>query len=217
VTRAPRPARARRRPPRPRHAYHHGNLRQALIDAALVAIAKEGPEAFTLRDAARRAGVSAGAPYRHFRDKEELLAAVAADAAERIGAVMVEAVARAGSEPLARFRATGIAYVRFAVTNPAHFRVMNRPGMAARVPEPQRAAEEAWRQQEYRALAEAQARGEIAAVPLEEIMAAAYCLVHGLAHAIVEGQEGFRGLDADAATAVAMAVTGVFGVGLIPR
>src|SRR5260221_568336 len=113
-------------PRRAKKSYHHGNLRRALLDAGLAAITEDGPERFTLRDVARRAGVSPAAPYRHFADKEALLAAVVAESAARLGEVMQAAVA--GTEdPLDRFRRTGIAYVRFAAERPAHFRAMTNP------------------------------------------------------------------------------------------
>jgi AcrR family transcriptional regulator len=66
--------------------YHHGNLKEALLDAAVAMIAETGPRGFTLREAARRAGVSHNAPYRHFRDRNDLLAAVATDGFDRLNA-----------------------------------------------------------------------------------------------------------------------------------
>jgi len=76
--------------PKPR-SYHHGNLKQALLDASLELIRKSGPGGFTLREVARMAGVSHNAPYRHFRDKEELLAELAAEGFRRLTAAMVKA------------------------------------------------------------------------------------------------------------------------------
>src|SRR5579871_1734507 len=78
--------------PRP---YHHGHLKKALLDAALALIAETGARGFTLREAARRAGVSHNAPYRHFRDKDDLLAAVAADGFDRLGEAMTRAAGKA--------------------------------------------------------------------------------------------------------------------------
>src|SRR5580700_9985299 len=69
-------------------SYHHGNLKEVLLDAALALISEVGPQAFTLREVARRAGVSHNAPYRHFRDKDELLAVVAVQGFERLTAAM---------------------------------------------------------------------------------------------------------------------------------
>jgi AcrR family transcriptional regulator len=110
-----------------RGKYHHGNLRRALIDAALWLIAEEGATSFTLREVARRAGVSHTAPYRHFADKIALLAAVAEEGFRAMREYMLEAYAHAPQEPLARFQALGIAYVRFALNHPSHFRVMFGP------------------------------------------------------------------------------------------
>ncbi len=198
-----------------RRSYHHGNLRPALIEATLRAIAEDGPDGFTLRDVARRAGVSAAAPYRHFRDKEELLAAVAGECAERIGDAMDKAVAATPGNALDKFRATGIAYVQFVVAHPEHFRALNIPGIVARMPEEQRKAWDAWNTEQGQALAAAQAAGVIAPMPLDDLVLAANALVHGLGHLIVEGALGE--VTRERATELATAVTGVFGIGLLPR
>jgi AcrR family transcriptional regulator len=105
--------------PRP---YHHGNLKQALLQAALELIAETGPRGFTLREAARRAGVSHNAPYRHFRDKEHLLAAVSTDGFDRLTRALAAAGPKAG--PLDRLRLSGVAYVDFALRWPQHFAAM---------------------------------------------------------------------------------------------
>jgi AcrR family transcriptional regulator len=196
-------------------SYHHGNLRAALIKATLRAIAEDGPEGFTLRDVARRAGVSPAAPYRHFEDKDELLAAVAGECAERIGAMMDEAVSAESGDALAKFRASGIAYVRFVVAHPEHFRALNVPGIAAKMPDEQRSQWDAWNTAQRDALAGAQAAGVIADLPLDDLCLAAGALVHGLGHMIVEGKLGE--VDAARAEQLAIAVTGVLGAGLIPR
>ena len=102
--------------------YHHGDLRRVLLEAAVEAIGQVGPAAVSLRDLARRAGVSHAAPAYHFGDKAGLLTAIAADGFERLGAALRDAYARTGS-----FLEVGVAYVRFAVTHRAHFEVMFRP------------------------------------------------------------------------------------------
>ncbi|MCC6998356.1 MAG: TetR/AcrR family transcriptional regulator [Deltaproteobacteria bacterium] len=120
------------KPPKPkpkaapaREHYHHGELRRALIDAALELIGSGGPEAFTLREAARRLGVNHRAAYRHFADKETLLAAVAEQGFWALLGAAREAVgALPEATPEARLLAIGRAYVRFCAMNPAHFRVM---------------------------------------------------------------------------------------------
>lgn len=103
--------------------YHHGNLREALIEAALKLIAETGAKGFTLRELARRAGVSHNAPYRHFESKDELLSAVAAQGFEELDESMKSA-ARRESTSLEQWRATGIAYIDFALRRPEHFTVM---------------------------------------------------------------------------------------------
>ena len=103
--------------------YHHGNLRTALVDAAVALIGEVGPRAFTLREAARRAGVSHNAPYRHFAGKDELLAAVAAEGFDRLAAAMRKAMAPAKSAR-ERLELCGCGYVEFALRWPHHLVVM---------------------------------------------------------------------------------------------
>lgn len=107
-----------------RGSYHHGDLRRALIQAAVDLMARAGVDALTLRAAARRAGVSAAAPYRHFADKQALLAAVAEEGFRAMVEEMRRASAEHSTEPLAALRAVGLAYVGFARRHPSHFRVM---------------------------------------------------------------------------------------------
>jgi AcrR family transcriptional regulator len=102
--------------------YHHGDLPRALLDAAIQAILEVGPAAVSLRDLARRAGVSHAAPAHHFGDKAGLLTAVAADGFRRLAVTLRETHEATGS-----FLEVGVAYVRFAVTHRAHFEVMFRP------------------------------------------------------------------------------------------
>jgi AcrR family transcriptional regulator len=208
---------------KPRTKYHHGDLRNALIEAALAIIAEDGPEGFTIRDAARRAGVSSAAPYRHFTDREDLLAAVAADCMQRLGDAMDRAIEAAGTgDPLAVYRATGIAYVRFAAEHPAHFRVMSMPQMAARTPPEVGAGFDDWVAGMTARLAAAQAAGTIAPMPLEHVLLAANCLTYGLARMVVDGHPmlailGDAASSPGAAAALAEMVTGVLGIGLLPR
>lgn len=110
--------------------YHHGDLRRALVEAALALVTEEQDWGFSLREAARRAGVSHNAPYKHFADKRDLLAAVAAVGFEALRARLVSAVAEAQS-PEAALLAIGVAYVRFGMENPAHYRLMFGPTLTA--------------------------------------------------------------------------------------
>src|SRR3954465_4115916 len=114
----------KRKPARP--TYHHGDLRRELLDASIAVRAERGIEAMSLRDVARQAGVSPAAPYHHFASKDALLDAIAVDGFMQLAHVMIAAREAAGSEPTARLRAIGEAYVRFALERPAHFHVMFR-------------------------------------------------------------------------------------------
>ena len=107
----------------PSKPYHHGDLRAALIDAALVLLPETGVARLSLRAIARKAGVSQTAPYSHFKNKEALLAAVAAVGFQKLSATMAARAAQAES-PSDQLRAFGIGYVRFALDNPTHFRLM---------------------------------------------------------------------------------------------
>jgi AcrR family transcriptional regulator len=125
------PARARaravgRRPAveKKRGRYHHGDLRRALLDAALEVLDREEASALTLREVARRAGVTHAAPYRHFADKEALLAAVAEEGFQMLTAAMRERAAPVKGDPRKELEAIGTAYVCFATTQRAHFQVM---------------------------------------------------------------------------------------------
>jgi AcrR family transcriptional regulator len=103
--------------------YHHGDLRRALIDAASRVLESEGPSALSLRAVAREAGVSPAAPYHHFKDKTELLEAVAHEGWTLLDAALAAAKAKAPSAAEA-MNELGVAYVCFARENPALYRVM---------------------------------------------------------------------------------------------
>ncbi len=119
------PARPRRQPAASK-PYHHGDLRRVLINAALELAEEGGPEAVSVREAARRAGVSAAAPFRHFDSRNALMTAVAEEAQRRFRAEIERALAEApADDPLQRFRSFGLAYLRWAMKNPAHFEIIS--------------------------------------------------------------------------------------------
>jgi AcrR family transcriptional regulator len=109
--------------------YHHGNLKEALINAALELIAKKGPAGFTFAEAARWAGVSPAAPYRHFRDRDELLADVARRGFEQFAAALERAWGAGKPEPFTAFERLGKAYLEFARTEPAYYSAMFEAGV----------------------------------------------------------------------------------------
>ena len=121
---------ARSDPDEARTPYHHGDLRRALVDAALALVTEEQDWGFSLREAARRAGVSHNAPYKHFTDKRDLLAAVAATGFEALRACLLAAVAETHSADAALL-AIGTTYVRFGLGNPARYRLMFGPTLTA--------------------------------------------------------------------------------------
>ena len=106
--------------------YHHGSLREALIEAAEAVIAERGVDGFSLRETARRAGVSPAAPQHHFGDARGLLTALATRGFQNLGDALAEADSDAGPSPAKRLRAQGAAYVRFALARPSQFDIMWR-------------------------------------------------------------------------------------------
>ena len=117
-------------------AYHHGDLRQALIEAALRTIEIAGAEALSLRELAETAGVSRAAPYRHFADRDDLLAHVAARGFEDLN-VGYEAALAGPGDGAARLRAAGLVYVDFAERRPGLFKLMFESDFLARTPPPE--------------------------------------------------------------------------------
>lgn len=107
-----------------RRGYHHGNLREALVQAAVALIAEHGPAGFTVAEAARLAGVSPGAPYRHFRDAEALLAEVARQGFERFADALALAWDEGAPDPLRAYEAMGRAYLGFARDEGAYYAAM---------------------------------------------------------------------------------------------
>src|SRR3954447_22581965 len=113
-----------------RRGYHHGNLREALIAAALDLIAAKGPAGFTFAEAARQAGVSPAAPYRHFRDRDALMADVAKRGFEHFEQRLAAAWNEGRPSPLAALERVGGAYLTFAREEPAYFSAMFEAGLA---------------------------------------------------------------------------------------
>ena len=114
----------------PKRGYHHGNLRQALIDAALLLIEEKGPQGFTLSEAAKKAGVTPAAVYRHFEGREDLIAAGALQGYGIFGDLMEYAFQSGQPSALASFEATGRAYLAFAAKYPGHYQAMFESGLS---------------------------------------------------------------------------------------
>jgi AcrR family transcriptional regulator len=179
----------------PRRRYHHGDLKAALVAAAVELIAERGVRDFSLAEVSRRLGVTVAAPYRHFADRDELLAAVAVAAFAALGASVAADVAGAGP-PARRLASLAGAYVRFAATNRGLFGVLFGSGIDKdRFPEVRQAAEpvEAVLTSCVGLIC---GEGTAAASALTDAVAAA---AHGYATLLLDGTFG----DADAAGEVA--------------
>ncbi|MBT2334352.1 TetR/AcrR family transcriptional regulator [Variovorax paradoxus] len=171
-------------------AYHHGNLREALIEAAVALIERDGLDKLSVREAAKRAGVSPGAPFRHFATKTALLTAVAEQATQRLRAHVEEAVAAAAdAPPLVRFGAIGHAYIEWARTNPTHFRVISERSLIDYDSSPSlRSDNETIRARMRKLFDEAFAQsGSAASADAAHAQIAARALVYGLARMAVDG------------------------------
>src|SRR5262245_51030631 len=114
-----------------KESYHHGDLRRALLDATLELVDRYGPQGFTLRAAARAAGVTPAATYHHFKDKDALVAAVAEEGFELLDVELKAAAQRPAPSPRDRSHNVGVAYVLFAIKHPTRFRVMVGYGIKA--------------------------------------------------------------------------------------
>jgi AcrR family transcriptional regulator len=187
-------------------SYHHGNLRRALIDAALELIEKEGAAALSLRAAARRAGVSAAAPYRHFASREALLAAVAEEGFRLLGEKIRRAIA-AHDDPARRLGESGIAYVLFAAAQPSRYNIMFSPELADRTAHPSlEAAADDTSRLLLGAVRDYQEAGWMESRDPGELVLSAWSSVHGLASLITSGHVRAPGSDPDRIEQIARSV-----------
>lgn len=168
-------------------AYHHGDLRRALLDAALAQVQQEGTGSLSLREVARRAGVTHAAPYRHFPNKEALVAAVAEEGFRTLREEMLAAV-DPDAPPLTRLQQSGVGYVLFAVKHPSHFRVMYGVKIEGgeEHPELMEAGNAAFAVL-YELIEEGLRAGELREDPAMSLALSAWSVVHGLASLLVEG------------------------------
>ena len=128
-----------------KRGYHHGNLRQALVEAALALIEEKGPTGFTLSEAAKQAGVTPAAVYRHFQGREDLIAEAARQGYEIFSDVVEYAYEKGQPSALAAFEATGRAYLAFARKYPGHYIAMFESGISVnRTPELAAVSRRAW-------------------------------------------------------------------------
>jgi AcrR family transcriptional regulator len=173
---------------KPAGSYHHHDLRQALLQGALQLIVRHGPEALTLRAVAQLAGVSHAAPYRHFADKEALLAAVAEEGFRGLEALMAAAQHKFEHDPTRALEASGVAYVTYAVEHPARFQVMfthQIPKGSGRHPALDAAAGAAF-ERLVATVRAGQAAGRFRGSDPLPSAVAAWSVAHGLSHLMVE-------------------------------
>ena len=173
-----------------RTSYHHGNLAEALIAATVEIIEERGVEHLSVREAAKRAGVSPGAPFQHFRSKTALLTAVAEQAMGRLTESVTAAQEKADPErPIAVLEAIGRGYLQWALANPTHFEIINsRTLIDFEASDSLRTQNEAIRQRMFELLREARERGHlIEGQDLNYIVLTARALVYGLARMAIDG------------------------------
>ncbi|WP_076866956.1 TetR/AcrR family transcriptional regulator [Bradyrhizobium mercantei] len=217
---------AGRRPAKPRPArtpaakpYHHGDLRRVLLDAAMQLVGEGGPEAVSVREAARRAGVSPGAPFRHFPSRDALMNAVAEEAQRRFRAEIEAALAGAPSgDPLGRFRRLGIAYLRWAMQNPTHFEIIS----SRRFFDHDRSVGVSSDNAELiglteRTLAEALSAGQLGAHDLKQVQIAGRALVYGFARMHIDGHLPRWGVADAEAEQMAADIVDLFIAGITRR
>ena len=201
-----------------RDSYHHGNLRQALVEATAALIEEAGPQSFTLAEAARRAGVSAAAPYRHFRGRDDLLEEVArqgfVDFADRIEAAFDGGRPR----PLSAFLRMGQAYLAFARERPGHYMAMFESGVAiGGNAELAKASDRAERILTAAAAALFQHLPEAERPPARMVANHIWAMSHGVVELFSRGRPGSRSPIEPAELLESGALIYLRGLGLIPR
>lgn len=166
--------------------YHHGNLRQAVIDSALQLIAEQGIDSLTLREIANRVGVSRMAPYRHFENKAALLVVLAQQGFQ---ALYLRLQTVSSAHPLAKLQALGVTYILYAVENPVHYRVMFDSSLSDRSAHPP-LYQTALQNFEclVQVLVECQQAGLIGTGDTKELAQIQWSLVHGLSMLLIDRQ-----------------------------
>ena len=171
------------------HAYHHGNLKEALIAASLDILSKNGIEGLSLRNVARQIGVSHTAPYNHFPDKQALLAAISTAGYEQLYLILLDAFVKTKNTPAEIIPEVAWAYLQFALENPAKFKLMFSGAL-----------EEERNHPDYEAISLksialfeeiilfCQEKGQLPAGNVEQIAVKLWSLVHGFTYLMLENQ-----------------------------
>lgn len=177
--------------------YHHGNLRQTLVEAALQLALEHGPQGVSVREAARRAGVSSGAPFRHFPSRRALMTAVAEEATERLRIEVGRSIRPADRTAHQRLAALGRGYLRWAANHPAHFRIVSaRDQIDLAGSAGLQRGMQAVRDQTEETIRQAQAQGSIAAEhDAGQLALLSRACGYGLARMRADGHLGQWGVD----------------------
>jgi len=205
--------------PPARRDYHHGNLRQALIDAALELLREGGGDAVSVREAARRAGVSPGAPFRHFPTKTALMTAVAEESMHRFRGEIDAALEQTpASDPLRRLRAIALAYLRWAIRNPAYFEVHSTQRLFDFDTAATLHADDAHiRAATRETVAEAARQGLLRSNDHDVVQIAGRAMVYGFARMKIDGHFARWGIAEKRAESMAEAVVDLFIDGISKR
>jgi len=190
--------------------YHHGNLKNVLIEAAIAQIATHGARALSLRELARSIGVSHASTYRHFPNKESVLATIAEQGFEKLTRAMEEAARPHTGDPLEMLQATGVAYVDFGVSHPHHLQVMfgdliTHHDIYPALVEASKKAYEVL----VSVVRDGQQTGRIVAQDERLVALAAWAQVHGLAMLIASGQIRSEGAERIEHKSLAASVLGL--------
>lgn len=186
--------------------YHHGDLRRVLVAATIDLIDEKGLDGVSVREVAKRAGVSPSAPFRHFPTRVALLTAVAEDAMDRLVAAIDDALADAeGDTALQRFRAVGVGFLRWAITNRTHFQVISTRDVIAFGSSSLSERHQALQMQMRALLEEAAQAGDLKGDPTLQ-MIAGRALAYGLARMFLDGQFPSWGLSEDDALATSLRI-----------
>jgi AcrR family transcriptional regulator len=200
----------------PRDTFHHGNLREALIEAAIALVEEGGPENVSLREAAKRTGVSSGAPFRHFPNRTTLMTAVAEEAMRRLRAGIDGALKKSTEQdPLLRFREMGYAYLNWAVGNPAYLRVISDRRLIEFDSSASLQADNVHLQEIMMGLLEqADAQGYLRSSDRNAVPLAARALSYGLARMYIDGHLPQWGVDQQGAVRAMRATLDQFVEGI---
>jgi AcrR family transcriptional regulator len=190
--------------PRKKRTYHHGDLRRTLLDVSVAVIDRHGVDALNLRELAVRAGVSSGAPYHHFRDREALLAAIAQEGFAQLAATMIRERDAVTGDPGARLSALGRAYISYATAHRGYFRVMFRVDPSGS-PELRQAKPLSYRLL-WEAIEDCQRAGVAPSGDPQSLVLTAWSTVHGLATLWIDGALPGRGLDPERQTPMVTAL-----------